>query len=170
MNRLLKLAVLFILIVFVVINIKSNKGSFNDIIIERYPNKNDFNKLDLEKAEDDSKKIRHASDDSEVIKELLTYFQDLKVEKIDTFPSPEDAPSREMYEINFSEDDTYSKLKIEVLNDKYLRVLNYIYIRKYNKKENEISYDNIFDMNLLRIVDSKLDLDYIDRVFNSLKE
>jgi hypothetical protein len=59
---------------------------------------------------------------------------------------------------------------MEVLNDEYLRVLNYIYIRKYNKKENEISYDNIYDMYLLKIVDSKLALDYIERIFNSLEE
>jgi len=68
------------------------------------------------------------------------------------------------------EDDTYSKLKIQVLNDEYLRILNYIYIRKYNKEKNEISYDKISETEFLKIVDGKLDLEYFERIFNSLKE
>ncbi len=71
---------------------------FNDIIIERYPNKDNFNKFDMDKVIDDSTKIRYATvvtDDVEIIKEFLTYFKNLEVVKIDTVPK--EVPFNEIY-------------------------------------------------------------------------
>lgn len=170
-----KILILTISLIFILILATGCDNSqvdiFNDIIIERYPNKDNFNKFHMDKLIDDSTKIRYATvstDDVEIIKEFLSYFKNLEVVKIDT--TPKEVPFNEIYEVNFIEDDTYSKLKIQVLNDEYLRILNYIYIRKYNKEKNEISYDKISETEFLKIVDGKLDLDYFERIFSSLKE
>lgn len=76
----------------------------------------------------------------------------------------------DLYSMSFSETDTYSNILIIVLNEEYLYILNSINIRKFDKKQNEISYDKINDNVYLKILDGKLDLDYIEEIFISLKE
>ena len=166
MNNFLKLLILFILFVLISINIVPDKGTFNDIILERYPNK-EFNKFNIAKVIDDPTKS-YFSDESQITEEFLTYFQNLNVEVIDKLSM--EVHSKKIYEIDFSETNTYSSILIIVLNEEYLYILNSIFIRKYDKEQNEISYDKINDSDYIKIVDGKLDLDYIEEIYKSLKE
>ncbi|WIV11051.1 hypothetical protein [Proteiniborus sp. MB09-C3] len=182
MSRLLRAMILNALIILILIGCSTSnsngpdpeailvdKGSFNDVILDMYPDKN-FLELELESRKNESIEVRYSSGNTDITKEFLNYFKNLNIERIDDYDIPEEIPSREIYEIDFIEKDTYSKIKIHILSKEYLRIMSYIYIKKIDKEKNIVSYDEITDMSYFKVIDSILDLDYIERVFYSLSK
>lgn len=143
------------------------KGSFNDIILSLYPIQQ-FEELNIERKIGDKESINFNNNDIKIANDFLDYFKQLQIEEIEPSNIPDDVPSSEIYEINFIDKETYSKLKIEILNKEYIDILNYIYEKKFDKETNTISYERTGGISWYKISNSELDIQYIEDVFNSL--
>ncbi|MTI67320.1 MAG: hypothetical protein FH753_12090 [Firmicutes bacterium] len=152
-------------------DINVNEKKLLDDIIQKYPH-NNFNELSMEKKSRDRStdtKFKNI-EDSNSIKQLLSYFKNITLVKIDNLPT--EVSTREIYEIDFTENEAYSKLSIEILNEEYLRILTHVYKKNYDKEKKLITYEEIDKLSTFdyyKVVDKKLDLEYIEKFFNQEK-
>ncbi|WP_427337834.1 hypothetical protein [Caloranaerobacter sp. DY30410] len=113
--------------------------------------------------------IKYSKDNEKIVNDFLEYFKQLQIEEVKPTDIPDTVPLREIYEINFTDKETYSKLKIEVLNKKYIIVINYIYKKIINKEKNITSYEETVNSAIYKIHNMELDLNYIENIFNTLE-
>ncbi|WP_276717366.1 hypothetical protein [Caloranaerobacter azorensis] len=112
--------------------------------------------------------IKYSEDNKKIVSDFLKYLKQLQIEEIKPTDIPDTVPLQELYEINFTDKETYSKLKIEVLNEKYIKVINYIYKKVKNKEKNITSYEETVNSATYKIHNIELNLNYIKNIFNAL--
>ncbi|WP_066500415.1 hypothetical protein [Abyssisolibacter fermentans] len=147
------------------------KGCFSDIVLDKYKEAT-FDELiickDLENYRYD---IRDNRNNISIANKLLDYFKNLEIVEIQHSDIPKGSFINKLYTISFKQSKTYNDLVIYVLNEEYLMISQSVLVKKIDEKKKIITYEDVCDgIQRYRIINSKLDLDYIEKVFLSLNK
>lgn len=148
---------MFIFIIFKLYKVYS----FEEIILSEYKNKN-FNRLKIEKELDNDKRELRRCNDINKINDLLSYLKNLE---LSNRPSTSKNELEHEYFIRLYNDETHENLYIFVDNKNSLgisRVLTVI-----EETESFKSLDTKMDHKEYTIVNSNLNMDYIEELYNS---
>lgn len=145
-------------------NVKK-EGSFDELVIQPNPF-NNFDGFIIQKDMAKKIDIRH-NYENELTQDFLDYFKELKLERIDSLP--EDVPSFSecQYIIHFleskpSQGKRSQSIGIYVRNEEYIEVSTFINDEEaYNRKRKVDSF-------YCRLVSSRLNFDYFEKIYNSL--
>ena len=143
------------------------KGSFSDFVLPYYSNEQ-FDSVNIEKHIDNKYVIKFSNNNEKITSEFLNYFKQFQLKKIEYKDFPETTPLKQVYEINFINKATYSKMKIQIFDKTYIDVINFTHEKITDKKRNMVTYRQKVDSQTYKIYNSELNFDYIEDIFSSL--
>ncbi|WP_066500425.1 hypothetical protein [Abyssisolibacter fermentans] len=147
------------------------KGNFNDVIMSNYDQDKKFVDLKFRrKGTDDEEERKKVYNNTDLVSELLDYintFEFQKLEKDYKWSYPYD---NYKYYMVFTQEKTYSNLDIFIIDEKTVYFGIYNYVKKIDDEKKRITNDNEVFMGYYESTNSKLDFDYLDKVFYSMDE
>lgn len=152
---------------------KEIKGSFSDFVLpyysnEQYYSSEQFDTVNIEKRIGNKYVIKFGNNNEKITSEFLNYFKQFQLKKIEYKDFPETTPLKQVYEINFINKATYSKIKIQIFDKTYIDVINFTHEKITDKKRNMVTYRQKVDSQTYKIYNSELNFDYIEDIFSSL--
>lgn len=147
------------------------KGNFNDVIMSNYDQDKKFvDLLFVRKRTDDDEERKKVYNNTDVVSELLDYINTFELEKLENDYKWSYHYDNYKYSMTFIQEETYSNLDIYIIDEKTIYFGIYNYVKIIDDENKRIINDKEIFRGYYKITNSKLDLDYIEKVFLSLNK